>query len=159
MVSPFNWVFSLGIPIFVAFYQNEMKNVSWGLTVANSGSKRQQVVHLCCTSCIDQFCCLYLFRFRDTLWSEVDLIVANQEVKQLLVNQGWSGWFLFAFFFLFAFGTDCARWIISDRALCLIRWYVKLIKRFMKNWLVFLVKYYSRFVICNLFLILVMIFC
>ena len=29
----------------------------------------------------------------------------------------------------------------------------------MKNWLVFLVKYYSRFVICNLFLILVMIFC
>lgn len=126
-----------------------MKNVSWGLTLANCGSKRQWLVHLCCRSCINQFCCLYLFRFRDTLWSEVDLIVANQEVKLHLVNQGWSGWFLFAFFFLFAFSKDCARWMISDHALYLIRWYVKLIKRFMKNWLVFLVKYSSRFLICN----------
>ena len=34
-------VFLLSIPIFLAFYQNEMKNVSWVLTLANSGSKRQ----------------------------------------------------------------------------------------------------------------------
>ena len=37
---------------------------------------------------------LLLFRFRDTLWSEVDLIVANQEVISLhnvASNLCWSG--------------------------------------------------------------------